>query len=510
MPRSRRLLAALPDERLVDQIRRGNAAAFEVVYDRHYRGILSFCLHMLGSREEAEDALQQTFASAYSGLQGDERDIRLKAWLYTIARNRCLSVLRARREQAAELEDVPALGGLSEEVQQRADLRELLHDLGELPDDQREALVLYEIGDLSQAEVADVIGVEPVKVKALVFQARSTLIENRDARAIPCTEIREQLATASGGALRRGPLRRHVKACEGCRDFRDQVRSQRSALALVLPVAPTVGLKDTVLAGLGFGGGAGGAGAAAGGAAGALGGSGFLGSIGGVGIAKLSVGAVLAAGAVAGGGMAVERSVGGDDGVEPRAEAAEANGGGSSQGGASAVDPGGPGGSVAAAGTSGERERAADRREERARERKRKRRNDKDGSRRNGSSESGDSGSRGGADARGGSSNGNRGQGKSRGRRGNANLIGRGRGVRKAPKPPRAPGGGSYSGGSGSGGDSGSNSGGTQRTPTRPPRPEAVDADGRRGTSTTQTGDGTEGKKTDVKPRMRLPDVLPE
>ena len=125
LPRSRRLLAALGDDRLVDQIRRGNEAAFEVVYDRHHRGILSFCRHMLGSRDEAEDAVQQTFASAYTDLQSNDREIRLKAWLYTIARNRCLSILRARREQPAELDDQPT-AGLSEEVQQRADLRELL------------------------------------------------------------------------------------------------------------------------------------------------------------------------------------------------------------------------------------------------------------------------------------------------------------------------------------------------------------------------------------------------
>src|SRR5215217_5189810 len=103
---SARFLARLSDERLVEQVRRGNEAAFEVVYDRHHRGILSFCRHMLGSPDEAEDAVQQTFISAYDALRTDARDIRLKAWLYTIARNRCLSILRARREQPAELDDV--------------------------------------------------------------------------------------------------------------------------------------------------------------------------------------------------------------------------------------------------------------------------------------------------------------------------------------------------------------------------------------------------------------------
>src|SRR3989440_4504181 len=101
--RSPRLLATLSDERLVDEVRRGSEAAFEVVYDRHHRGILAFCRHMLASPDEAEDAVQHTFLSAYRDLTASAKPIRLKPWLYTIARNRCLSMLRARREQAAEL-----------------------------------------------------------------------------------------------------------------------------------------------------------------------------------------------------------------------------------------------------------------------------------------------------------------------------------------------------------------------------------------------------------------------
>jgi RNA polymerase sigma factor (sigma-70 family) len=325
---SRRLLAAASDDRLAEQIRRGNDIAFEVVYDRHHRGILAFCRQMLGSREEAEDAVQQTFASAYSALCSDERDIHLKAWLYTIARNRCLSILRARREQPAELDD-QATAGLSEQVQRRADLRDLLDDLRELRTEQREALVLFELGDLSHAEIAGVIGVEPMKVKALVFQARSALIENREARAIPCAEIREQLATATGGALRRGPLRRHLKSCAGCREYREHVRTQRRALALLLPVVPSAGLKETVLAAIGFGGGgAGGAGLASGGAAGAAagsavggGGGGLFASLAGAGGAKLAVAAAVAGGTIAGGGTAVEHAV--DHHGTPAAQAAE-------------------------------------------------------------------------------------------------------------------------------------------------------------------------------------------
>ena len=156
---------------------------------------------MLGSREEAEDAVQHAFAAAHSGLLEDDAEIRLKPWLYTIARNRCLSMLRARREQASDELEIEA-AGLQEQVQRRAELRELLRDLDDLPEQQRAALLLAELGDLSHAEVAGVLDCEVPRVKALVFRARSGLMERREARS-PCAEIREQLANLRGGSLRR-------------------------------------------------------------------------------------------------------------------------------------------------------------------------------------------------------------------------------------------------------------------------------------------------------------------
>src|SRR4051812_43994013 len=296
LPRSPKVLQAFSDERLVDQVRRGNDDAFEAIYDRHHRGILAFCRHMLSSADQAEDAVQQVFISAYDAMRADAREIKVKSWLYKIARNRCVSILRARREEPAELDEV-AVVGLSEQVQQRADLRDLVRDLHALPVDQRAALVLAEVGGLSHADVGNVLGCEVAKVKSLVFQARSSLIETRRAREVPCHEIREQLATATGGALRRGSLRKHLRACEGCAEFRDDVMRQRKALAAILPVVPTVGLKSSLLASIGFGGGGGG-GAAVGGGIASLASSG----------AAVKMATVLVVGGVAvGGGLVLEQ-----------------------------------------------------------------------------------------------------------------------------------------------------------------------------------------------------------
>jgi hypothetical protein len=82
-----------------------------------------------------------------------------------------------------------------------------------------------------------------------VFQAREALMGWRAARETPCGEVREQLATLTGSALRRGTIRRHVEQCPGCTEYEAEVRRQRAALAIVLPVVPAVGLKAVVLGG---------------------------------------------------------------------------------------------------------------------------------------------------------------------------------------------------------------------------------------------------------------------
>lgn len=247
--RSARLPAA-SDKQLVARVRRGDRTAFEPVYDRYHRQLLAFCRHMLGSREEAEDALQHVFMSAYRQLLADERAVQLKPWLYAIARNRCLSILRARREAVA-LEDAPepATEGLAvaAEVQHREDLRAMLNDLSQLPDEQRAALLLAELGDLGHDEIAAALDVQRDKVKSLVFQARGSLMAARQARDADCSDIQQQLATLQGSALRRATIRRHVDGCPACAAFQVEVRRQRAAIAAVLPVIPTFALKHNVL-----------------------------------------------------------------------------------------------------------------------------------------------------------------------------------------------------------------------------------------------------------------------
>jgi len=304
-------LGRLDDDRLAGLAAAGDERAFEVLYDRHHRALLGFCRHMVRSREEAEDALQQTFLRAHRALAERGPPADMRPWLFAIARNRCLTLLAGRRSEAEVDETVASTEGLGEQVQTRVDLQALLADVERLPDDQRAALVLAELADLSHDQIAEVIGVRTGKVKALVHQARTTLIAERDAREMPCEGIREQLATARGGALRRGPLRRHLRLCAPCRAYGAAVTDQRRALALVLPMLPSVGLKAGVM----------GAASAAGGAGAAAIGTGVTGaSLAGGLAAKVAAGALLLGGVTTGGIAIVDRP---SQAPRPAAAAAE-------------------------------------------------------------------------------------------------------------------------------------------------------------------------------------------
>jgi DNA-directed RNA polymerase specialized sigma24 family protein len=80
-----RLLRLASDQRLVEYVRAGSDSAFEALFDRHYRSVLGYCEHMLSSREEAEDAAQQTFLVAYRDLVRSAEPVALRPWLWGIA-----------------------------------------------------------------------------------------------------------------------------------------------------------------------------------------------------------------------------------------------------------------------------------------------------------------------------------------------------------------------------------------------------------------------------------------
>jgi RNA polymerase sigma factor (sigma-70 family) len=242
----RRVLFA-PDDRLVAFVRRGDSTAFEVLYDRHCGELLSFARHMLGSPDDAEDAVQATFVSAYKALLADDRDIDLRPWLFAIARNACLSILRKRPLASQPGGAMVPRGDPVATVEQREELSRMTAALLELPELQRAALVMSEMHGLNHSDIGALLGVRPEQVKSYVYQARSSLISDRQAREADCLDIRKELAAARGPALLRSRLRRHLRSCPGCHEYSQELSRQRRQLGILFPVAPWLALKRRAL-----------------------------------------------------------------------------------------------------------------------------------------------------------------------------------------------------------------------------------------------------------------------
>jgi RNA polymerase sigma factor (sigma-70 family) len=302
------LLRLASDERLIDLTRKGQQAAFEALVARYHSRLLAFCRHMLHSREDAEDVLQEVFAAAFNAIMADSREINARPWLYRIARNRSLNHLRRNTAIGVDSMDThfaDAGQSTSEKAHKREEFRLLLADIGHLPETQRSALVLREMDALSYEQIAQAMETTVPGVKSLLVRARIGLAEAAEARKLTCGEVRLELgAAAEGISSLSAPVRRHVKDCARCRGFRTQLRANNRALAAIFPLGPLLLMKKTILFKLGlakfFGAGATGAGASAGAGAAGAGGSVAAGSVAAGSVATAAGGGLgsLAAGAV--------------------------------------------------------------------------------------------------------------------------------------------------------------------------------------------------------------------
>ncbi len=298
------------DEQLVASFRDGNNEAFRVIYDRYRQRLFAYTRQMLpGSRQDAEDALQDVFVRAFGGLRANDRDLALCAWLYRIAHNRCIDELRRPALAAPELMELvrPPLSDPITEAEQRESLRRLIADVRRLPEQQRSALLMRELTGMSYAEIAGALAVSVPAVKSLLVRARVSLAQANEARETSCSDIREDLIVAHDRGVRpNGMARRHLRDCAGCRQFRGHLRGTSRQFAALLPALGPAGVLAKLL---GFGGGAGG-GAAAGGAAATAGTGGTVASAGVLATGAGHAATILAAAVItAGGAVEIQHTI---------------------------------------------------------------------------------------------------------------------------------------------------------------------------------------------------------
>jgi RNA polymerase sigma-70 factor (ECF subfamily) len=224
------------EERLLAEARRGDEAAFEQLVAQHRGELYAHCYRMLGSVQDAEDALQEALLGAWRGLAGFEGRSSLRAWLFRVATNACLrlSSRRPRRmlsfdhgparsdthdlgepvtgpvwlepwpDEPATDEPDPAAAYLRRESVELAFVAALQH----LPGTQRAVLLLREVLGFSAAEVAGILDTSPASVNSALQRARATVAK----RVPPRTQQAELAALGPGG--RRGLVDAFVTAWE--------------------------------------------------------------------------------------------------------------------------------------------------------------------------------------------------------------------------------------------------------------------------------------------------------
>jgi RNA polymerase sigma factor (sigma-70 family) len=317
--------ALLSDDRLARRAVKGDERAFAAIFDRYHQDLYRFCLAIVGNTADAQDALQNTMVKVLGALPGEERQIELKPWLYRIAHNESIELLRRRRPTEQLDPELATRGGsLAEDADSRDRLRRLIADLEQLPDRQRGALVMRELGGLDFEEIGAALGTSPGTARQTLYEARQSLRQMDEGREMNCDAVTRALSDADGRVTRRRDIRAHLRTCSDCRRFREEIEGRRRELGALapLPAVAATGLLHGLLgggasSGASTGAGAGLAGAAAGGAAKSLGaGAVIKGAAAVAAVAAVGVGAADRTGVVDatpwGGGSQTEQRSGAD------------------------------------------------------------------------------------------------------------------------------------------------------------------------------------------------------
>jgi RNA polymerase sigma factor (sigma-70 family) len=265
-------LARIGDEPLARLVPAGNERAFAALYERYHQPLYRYCRSIVRDDADAQDALQSTFARALVALRRGQRNAPVRPWLFRIAHNEAISVLR-RRGGDGELSEAvtQSVASAADQAGERERFALLLADLRELPERLRGALLMRELSGLSHEEIAIALDTSPGAAKQAIFDARRELLAFAEGRAMGCDEIRRTISDGDGRVLRGRRVRAHLRDCQTCAAFSAAIPARRSELHALVPALPPVASAAMLARLIGSGSGhtaGGGAAAAAAGAAG--------------------------------------------------------------------------------------------------------------------------------------------------------------------------------------------------------------------------------------------------
>lgn len=173
------------DEQLIFEFQQGDTSALELLFERYKGQIFNFALRLTRNRAGAEDATSETFLALFKKAYTLDPTATFKTWLFTIARNCCISQFRksknmtrmwSQHNEEEQQWDIPDQQDLPSEKMQKHEQRERVRNaINTLPSGQKDAIILREYHKLSYAEIAEVLGCTTDKVKIFIFRAREHL-----------------------------------------------------------------------------------------------------------------------------------------------------------------------------------------------------------------------------------------------------------------------------------------------------------------------------------------------
>ena len=166
----------MTDGELLALCRQGHETAFSELVGRYRNRLWSICFRVTGNREDAEEAVQDTLTSAWQNLHKFRGDAKVSTWLYRIAANASLAVVRKRKETVADLDVIELEDPAPLTADRVADVDAVRRALAELPEDFRVAVVLREFAEMSYADIAEHQGIPVATVKTRINRARKQLI----------------------------------------------------------------------------------------------------------------------------------------------------------------------------------------------------------------------------------------------------------------------------------------------------------------------------------------------
>src|SRR5690242_16485478 len=172
----------------------GDRRAFTALYRRHQDDVLRFCQALLRDPDDAREAANSAWAAVWDARDAAERDIPLRPWLFRIAHNEAIDILRRRRPHEELDAAMPAPDDTAADAELHERLATLQADLLTLTDHQRTALVLREMSGLGHEEIASVLQISTGAAKQTIYEARQALIEAEGGRSLSCDLVRRDIS----------------------------------------------------------------------------------------------------------------------------------------------------------------------------------------------------------------------------------------------------------------------------------------------------------------------------